>query len=167
MGDLNEYNVLDSLIRAVNERRKKGEVETRVNYTMLLNRIIKENDQVKEASARPQFSRYLKNLLRDGNVSKEKIGRKTFYDVTARGRFYHQSNLDLLDHTREYIEDAFGGMLFSSAFSPPEFGLFQERRNHSKGLEGLEILAEAVKLVKEKNPDLESIHVRVGENKEE
>lgn len=164
MGDLNEYIVLDSLIRAVSERRKMGEIETRVNYTMLLNRIIKENDQVKEASARPQVSRYLKGLLSDGNVSKEKIGRNVFYYVTARGSFYHQSNLDLLDHTREYIEDAYGGLIFSSAFSPPGAGLIQERRDHSKGLEGKEILAKAIKIVKEKNPDLESIHIRVGGN---
>ena len=163
MGALNESVVLDALIRGTNERIKRGETETRVNFTMLLDRIILENDQVNETSARPQFSRHLKSLLRDGNISREKIGRNVFYGVTAKGRFFHVSNRDLLDHTREWIEDAYDGLYFSFAITPPEFGLIHERRNHSKGIEGKEILAKAIKLVKEKNPELDSIHIRIGE----
>ena len=89
---MNEYIVLDALIRAVNVRIKRGETETRVNFTRLLDRVIVENDQVNEASARPQVSRHLKVLLRDGNISREKIGRNVLYGVTAKGRIFHVSN---------------------------------------------------------------------------
>ena len=164
MGALTEYLVLDTLIRAVNERIRRGEAETRVYWTALLNRIIVENDQVNEFSARPQTSKYLGNLLEDGYISKEKIGRNVYYDITAKGRFYHISNRDLLDPSREWLEGAENGIYFSYAVSPPEAGLIQERRDYSKGLEGKEILVEAVKLVKEMNPELDSIHIRVGEN---
>jgi len=69
----------------------------------------------------------------------------------------------LVDIDREGYEEAVKGMYFSFSITPPEFGLVHERRDINRGLEGKEMLVEALKHVLEKNPDLDSIHIRVGD----
>jgi hypothetical protein len=158
---LNQFRVLDALIRSVNERRKQGLEDPRVPYTMLLNRILKEYDEVKESSARPQTSKLLNRLLDDGKICKEKIGRRVFYDATSKGRRFHLSNRDMVDYNRGWIEEVAQGMYFSVAFTPPKFGLIHERRGHNSRLKGKEILEEAVNKVKKENPNIDSIFIRI------
>jgi len=167
LGALNEFKVLDALIREIGVREKKGVDDPRVQYTVLLNRVIQENDGLMESSARPQTSRYLNELRENGYVEKEKIGRNVFYDVTARGRFHHLSNRDRLDHSREWFEGALKGFYYSFAVVPSGYGLIQERRSHEKELNGKEKLQETVKYLKDRNPYLDSIYVRLSDERPE
>jgi hypothetical protein len=160
---LNEFKVLDALLREISVRKKRGEEDPRAQYTVLLNRLLKENDDLKESSARTQTSRYLKELYKYGYVEREKIGRNVFYDVTGKGRFYHISNRDRLDKSREWHEDPHKGILYSYAIVPSAYGLIHETHDHNKELVGKEKLQEAIKEFKEKNPDLESIIIRLEE----
>jgi tetratricopeptide (TPR) repeat protein len=163
---LDEFKVLDALIREISERKKKMIKDPRVQYTILLNRVIKENNALNESSARPQTSRYLKDLKKEGHIEKEKIGRNVFYDVTAKGRFYHLSNRDRLDHSRKWFEEALKGCYLSYAVVPPEYGLIHDRRDYNKELKGKEMLQEAIKQLKEMNPDLDSIYIRLGDEEQ-
>ncbi len=166
MSALDEFKVLDALIREISERKKKRKEDPSVKYTVLLNRVIKENNALNESSARPQTSRYLKELKKGGYIEKEKIGRNVFYDVTAKGRFYHSSNRDRLDHSREWFEEALKGCYLSYAVVPSEYGLIHDRRDYNKELKGKEKLQEAIKQLKEMNPNLDSIYVRLGDEEQ-
>jgi hypothetical protein len=159
---VNKYIVLDALVRELGENKKRGHVDPRVQYTVLLNRILKENDDVLESSARPQLAKNLIWLREEGLIEKEKIGRNTFYDVTAEGRFEYLSKRDKIDPYRRWFEGGVPGLYYSAAVSPDKFGLIQERREHSK-LQGIDPFVEAVKKFKDKNPGLESITLRLDE----
>jgi hypothetical protein len=159
---VNSYIVLDALIRELSERKKRGFVDPRVQFTVLLNRIIKENDDVRETSARPQLAKNLRWLIRDGFIEKEKIGRKVFYDVTAEGKVEYLSNRDKSDPHRKWYEAGITGLYYSYAVTPSDYGLIHERKSHSK-LQNIDQLYEAIKQFKEKNPNLESIYLRLDE----
>lgn len=166
MGALDEFKVLDALIREISERKKKRIEDPRVQYTVLLNRVIKENNALNESSARPQTSRYLKELKKDGYIEKEKIGRNVFYDVTTKGRFFNSSNRDRLEHSREWFEEALKGCYLSYAIGPSKFGLIQDRKDYNNELKGKEKLHETIKQLKKMNPDLDSIYVRLGDEEQ-
>jgi DNA-binding PadR family transcriptional regulator len=160
LGALNSFKVLDALIREINERKKKGLEDPRAQYTVLLNRVINENNSLNESSARPQISRYLKRLMKDGFVVKEKIGRKVFYDVTAKGRFEHLSNRDRLDHSREWYEEAYNDCYYSFSITPSKYGLIHERRTRNE-LKGKDELMDAIQKLRKVNPGLESVYIRL------
>ena len=163
MGALNEYKILDALIREINIRKKKDIKDPRPTYTVLLNRVIKENNGVEESSARPQTSKYLNNLRKDGYVVKEKIGRNVFYDVTAPGRLYHLTSRDKLDPSRRWQEEPLQGCYLSYAIVPPSNGLIHERLE-SEELKGKAILKELVGQLKKLNPDLDSLFIRLDQD---
>ena len=164
LGALSDLMVLDALIREIKVRRKKGYEDPRATYTVLLNRVIQENTGLKESSARPQTSRYLKNLGKDGYVVREKIGRNVFYDVTAAGRFYHLTSMDRLDPSRKWVEELLQGCYMSFAVVPPSYGLIHERRDESIELKGKEKLQELVNKIKELNPELDSLYIRFDQD---
>lgn len=160
LGALNDLQVLDALIREIDVRRKKGYDDPRATYTVLLNRVIQENTGLKESSARPQTSRYLTNLRKAGYIDKEKIGRNVFYDVTAEGRFYCLTNMDMLDPSRKWFEEMLRGCYASFAVVPPCYGIIREKRDESVELRGKEELQQLVNHLKELNPDLDSLYIR-------
>jgi hypothetical protein len=160
LGALNEFQVLDALIREIQVRRKKGIEDPRATYTVLLNRVIQENTGLNESSARPQTSRYLKNLMKEGYVVKEKIGRNVFYDVTAEGRFYCLTSKDRLDPSRKWFEEMLQGCYMSFAVVPPGLGIIREKRDEQVELHGKDRVQELVNQIKKMNPDLDSIYLR-------
>lgn len=162
MGALDEFKVLDALIREINTRKKKGIKDPRAQYTVLLNRVIKENNGVKESSARPQTSKYLKNLRKDGYVVREKIGRNAWYDVTAPGRLFHLTCRDRLDPSRRWLEEPLQGCYLSYAVIPPSSGLIHERLEANE-FKGKAILEELVDQLKRLNPDLDSLFIRLDQ----
>jgi len=160
LGALNEFQVLDALIREIEVRRKKGNDDPRPTYTVLLNRVIQENTGLKESSARPQTSKYLKNLKKGGYIVKEKIGRNVFYNVTVEGRVYCLTNMDRLDPSRMWFEEMLQGCYMSFAVVPPGYGIIREKRDESVEFKGKEVIQELVKQLKELNPDLDSLYLR-------
>ena len=47
-----------------------------------------------------------------------------------------------------------------------EYGLIHDRRDYNKELKGKEKLQEAIKQLKEMNPDLDSIYIRLGDEEQ-
>ena len=150
-----KYNPLRS-------RKKKELLDPRANYTVLLNRLLKENDGVLESSARPQIAKYLRNLRSDGYITKERIGRNVYYDVSADGRIYHLTSRDNMDSSRRWLEEPIQGGYLSYAVAPVEGGLINERLEQD-GLLGKEKIKELVRQIKEENPDIDSIYIRLDQ----
>lgn len=162
MGMLNDFKVLDALIRENNTRTKKGDEDPRATFTALLNRLLKENLGVKESSARPQTAKHLRNLRSDGYITREKIGRNVYYDVTPEGHLYHLTSRDNIDPDRRWFEEPIPGCYLSFAMAPLSSGLINERLDQD-GLQGKEKVRELVRQIKELNPGLDSIFIRLDQ----
>jgi DNA-binding MarR family transcriptional regulator len=164
LGVLSELIVLDALIREIKVRRKRGLQDPRAPYTVILNRLILENNGLKESSARPQASRYLKRLGKEGYIFREKKGRNVFYDVTPKGRHMHLNSMDRLNPSRKWGEHQEQGILYSFAMVPASYGLIHERRGESIELKGKEQIMELVNQIKEQNPELDSLIIRFDQD---
>jgi DNA-binding PadR family transcriptional regulator len=161
MPDLYEFKVLDAMLRESIEQRKRGDMSGRVQYSAIVNRVKKERASSIDASVPVQVSRYLKSAIKEGRVEKEKRGRKVFYWLTTKGKTYLMSSRDLLDSSRKWFEEPMVGAYLSYAMTPPEYGLIRERTYEKETFNGKEEIEELVKAIKEKNPNLESLYIRL------
>jgi len=164
LGVLSELIVLDALIREIKDRRKRGLEDPRAPFTVILKRLILENNGLKESSARPQMARYLKRLGKENHIIRKQKGRNTFYDVTPKGRHMHLNSKDKLDPNRKWGEHQEQGTLFSFAMVPASYGLINERLDEPIELKGKEQIMELGKLIKELNPELDSFIFRFDQD---
>jgi DNA-binding MarR family transcriptional regulator len=161
---INKLEVLYALKRESEEGYKRVDMETRVNWSDICRRIKVEHPFINSSSIPVIVSRILKRLVDEKLCEKKEIGRESLYSITPKGRRWLMANQEFFDKRRKWYEEPLEGVYLSYAVTPPEYGLIHEGRNDEK-LKGKEQIEELINEMKEKNPDIETIIIRIDKNK--
>ena len=166
MRDVDRYKVLDTLQLEEEAREKDGLEDTRVQYSDLVDRLVRDNKGFMPGSARPITSRHLKKLLEEHYVKREKEGRNVFYSVTPEGGRFLMTNRDLMDkRVFKWGEGPLEGAYASFAIVPGS--LYKERDDSAVELHGTDKIQELVDEVKRNNPGIDSLYLRFSHEKKQ
>ena len=142
------------------EQSNKGDTSGWVRRYVLVNRLKVEYPKLTLESISVLTSRYLKNAVEEGYAEKWKEGNKAFYRVTLEGNLFLISRRDQVDGVMKWHEAMVCAGLMSFAVAPTGSPLIIENHDENVNLNGVELVDEFMRHMKEKNQGLRSLYLR-------